>query len=379
MIAENSSGLHKSGFSLIQPGLAALILLLFVATALQAVEPADSAYEQRTGQPINGTDNLPMQRPQQEPTPELEIFQSMVQVSATVPVAARSSGEYGTRRSGSGVVLDSMGLIATIGYLVAEADHVEITFANGRIASATVIAFDDHTGLALLRADSDIATVPVSLGHSAELEKKQKLMVLGGDGRESAQSVSIGKIEKFAGGWGYVLDDAIHTHPPNTHFGGSALVTEKGELVGIGALVSIDIDIDPKIRIPGNVFVPVDELTSRLGQLIVTGKQKQPRAWLGVVARQTKQGLVVRRVIDGGPASASGITKGDKIVAVNQQAIKNTADFFEKVWQSTAPGEVVHLLLLRGERYANVPVETISPYDWFNFDRSVPQLSELDD
>ncbi len=325
----------------------------------------------------NGTDNLPV--PIEATTPDLPVFESLVKVTATVSSSSRTAREYGTRRSGSGVVIDSSGLIVTIGYVVAEAQTVEVTFGDGTTRQSRVVAFDDHSGLALLRPLQDIVTEPVPLGKSGDLKKDQKLMILGGAGRDTAQTVSVGKIEKFAGGWGYVVDDAIHTHPPNTNFSGSALLTESGELVGIGALVSIDIDIDPKIRIPGNVFVPVDQLTGVLGQLIVAGKQEVQRAWLGMEARKTKQGMLVSRVLEGGPAADAGIANGDRIVAVNQRAVSDLADFYDKVWESTAPGEAVHLLLLRGDRYANVPVEAISLFDWLQLDQGVSQLTELDD
>jgi S1-C subfamily serine protease len=325
----------------------------------------------------NGTDNLPMPTPPAKE--DLAVFDSLVEVNATVSSSARTAREYGTRRSGNGVVLDASGLIVTIGYVVAEAQSIEVTFSSGETNLARVVAFDDHTGLALLRPFQDIVTTPAQLGKSKGLKKDQKVMILGGAGRDSAQTVSIGKISRFAGGWGYVVDDAIHTHPPNTDFSGSALLTEAGELVGIGALVSIDIDIDPKVRVPGNVFVPVDQLTGVLGQLIVSGRQEEQRAWLGMEARKTKEGMVVSRVMEGGPAADSGIASGDRIVAVNQQAVSSLADFYDKVWQSTAPGESVHLLLLRGDHYANVPIEAISIFDWLQLDASVSQLTELDD
>ena len=89
--------------------------------------------------------------------------------------------------------------------------------------------------------------------------------------------------------------------------------------------------------------------------------------------------MVVSRVMEGGPAADSGIASGDRIVAVNQQAVSSLADFYDKVWQSTAPGESVHLLLLRGDHYANVPIEAISIFDWLQLDASVSQLTELDD
>lgn len=295
------------------------------------------------------------------------LLRAIVTVKTTVPDNARTAKSLGTEREGSGVVIDANGLIATVGYILAEATTASVSFSDGQTEEAEIVAFDEATGLGLLRTQSDVATIPISLGQSADLKSEQTVLIVPAAGESEAKGVKIGKVERFTSGWEFMINDAIHTYPPSTSFSGAALVSEKAELLGIGALVTIDIDIDPKVRVPGNIFVPIDSLKAVLGELLTAGRSSQSRKpWLGLDTKQTKKGVVVSSVIDEGPAQKSGIQSGDIIVAVDQAKIKNMGDLFEKIWSSFEAGDKVHLLIIRGDQYANVPVDTIDYYDWLS-------------
>ena len=203
------------------------------------------------------------------------------------------------------------------------------------------------------------------MGNSAEIEKDQKALILSASGEEGAKSVTIGEVKPFTGGWEYMLDDAIHTYPPSTEFSGAALLSDKAELLGIGSLVSIDIDIDPKIRIPGNIFIPIDALKNIMGELLTVGRsQSSVKPWLGVESKDTKSGIKVGAVYEGGPAAESGIKAGDRIVAVNQKQVSNLSELYSRIWKEHKPGDKIHLLLLRDDQFANVPVDTVDRHQW---------------
>jgi len=72
--------------------------------------------------------------------PVQRIMQSVVTVQAKVREGARTEATFGTDRLASGVVLDTSGLIATAGYIVAEAETVTVTFANGISDTADIVA-----------------------------------------------------------------------------------------------------------------------------------------------------------------------------------------------------------------------------------------------
>lgn len=309
------------------------------------------------------------------------LMQSIVTINATASDIARTAANFGTERQGSGVVLDATGLIVTAGYTIAEATSVTVTFSNGITEQAQIVAFDEATGLGLVRTPAGVTTTPIKLGKSADLKSDQKVMVIPATGEADAKGVKVGKIKKFTGGWEYIVDDAIHTYPPSTSFTGAALVSDKAELVGIGALVTIDIDIDPKIRVPGNIFVPVDSLTSVLGELIVSGRSNASlKPWLGIDTKQSKKGIVVRSVIEEGPAQKSGIKAGDIIVAVDQAKVTSQTQMYEKIWSLYKPGDQVHLLVVRNDQYANVPIASIDYYDWLRTEQSSDTvISEMDE
>ena len=72
----------------------------------------------------------------------------------------------------------------------------------------------------------------------------------------------------------YFLDKPIFTHPMNTSFAGSALINEFGELLGIGSLYVSDAAAEG-VPMPGNLFVPINELKPILNDLIVMVKEQQ--------------------------------------------------------------------------------------------------------
>ena len=69
-----------------------------------------------------------------------EVLTAVVGVLATVPQQARTAAALGTERFGSGVVIDSSGLIVTIGYLILEAEKVEIVLSNEELVPVEVLA-----------------------------------------------------------------------------------------------------------------------------------------------------------------------------------------------------------------------------------------------
>ena len=57
---------------------------------------------------------------------------SVVKVRSRAVANARSANSLGQQREGTGVVIDSSGLVITIGYLIIEAENVELSTEIGR-------------------------------------------------------------------------------------------------------------------------------------------------------------------------------------------------------------------------------------------------------
>ena len=63
----------------------------------------------------------------------------VVGLHATIPEDRRSAQSLGSEREGHGIVIDDDGLVVTIGYLITEAETIELSTADGKSFPATVI------------------------------------------------------------------------------------------------------------------------------------------------------------------------------------------------------------------------------------------------
>ena len=88
---------------------------------------------------------------------------AVVGVKVKALANARSAQSLGVERFGSGVAIDK-GLVLTIGYLILEADQVEVINSQGRSVPAMVAAYDHATGFGLLRPLAPLETKPIKLG-----------------------------------------------------------------------------------------------------------------------------------------------------------------------------------------------------------------------
>jgi S1-C subfamily serine protease len=303
---------------------------------------------------------------QEQPRPPSadRLLAAVVGVRALVPDEARTAEALGTRREGSGVVIDANGLIVTIGYLILEASRVEIVIAEDRVVGAEILAYDHETGLGLLRASEPVDVTPMRLGTSAGLAQGDQLLVSGFGGPLAARAAVLVSRRVFAGYWEYLLENAIFTSPPYPLFGGAALVNPNGELVGIGSLVVADA-YDGEQPLPGNMFVPVDRLKDELADLLTAGRASTPsRPWLGVYTSEVDGLLMVRRLAVDGPAVGAGMQPGDVILGVAGQPVESMADFYRKLWAAGGPGDEVTLTLLKGTSMQELKVRAGDRYDW---------------
>src|SRR5258708_27424605 len=91
---------------------------------------------------------------------------------------ARSNETLGEERNGSGILIRDDGLILTIGYLIMEADTVEVTDSNGATVPASIIAYDHATGFGLVKSLAKLAPRPIRIGSSAPVSQLDRLMIV---------------------------------------------------------------------------------------------------------------------------------------------------------------------------------------------------------
>jgi S1-C subfamily serine protease len=268
-------------------------------------------------------------------------------------------------------VLLTDGHVLTIGYLILEADQVDVTTSKGRTVPAVVAAYDHATGFGLLRPMAPLDVKPVKMGASGKVDELDRLMIAAVGGEDSVSVATVVSKRLFAGYWEYLIEGAIFTSPPRADFGGAALINKEGELVGIGSLFVMDA-MSPGERLPGNMFVPIDLLKPILAEMISTGKQKGGRRpWIGINALEEDGRIKVLRVSEDGPAELAGIAPGDLILSLGGERVEKLPDFYRKLWSVGAPGVEVTLKVLHGTEVRDVKIRSI---DRLEFLRKRPNI-----
>jgi serine protease Do len=287
---------------------------------------------------------------------------SVVKVRAQAVKGARSANTLGAQREGTGVVIDSNGLVLTIGYLIVEAENVQLSTADGKVFPATVMAYDNRTGLGVLKSLTPLPVKPVDFGESATAAERQVVLIVGFDGVAPAYIVSK---RPFVGYWEYLLDEAIYTAPATVNWQGAALLDRQGKLLGIGSLAVPDA-MGPQTQVPGNLFLPIDLLKPLLGELIATGRvASRPRPWIGVNTQDVQGRVIVTRVSPESPAESAGLGTGDLIVGIGGQPIKGQADFYTRLWAQGEAGVEVPIDVLKGNRVEQLLVKSIAREEYF--------------
>jgi S1-C subfamily serine protease len=315
---------------------------------------------------------LPRTAPAQLATPELaaQRLQSVVRLRVSVPPDARTAESLGRVRSGSGVLIDQSGLILTIGYLMVEADGAEAALADGRTLAAQVVGYDHESGFGLLRTIEPPRLPAAPLGSSAGVESGQTLLAASFGGKDGALPARVVSRRVFAGGWEYMLDDAIFTAPPHPLWSGAALFDAGFRLVGIGSLAVGDADGTGRGG-PGNMFVPIDRLPPILADMIADGAPAGPRRpWLGLSLDELRGRLFIGRVTPESPAARAGLRGGEMIVGIDGAMPRDLADFYRRLWAVGDAGAAVRLTILDGAGMRDTTVQSADRHSHLRLKRS---------
>ncbi len=309
---------------------------------------------------------LHMDAPARAESGKEEFFKSVVKIRSVIPSEATTAQALGTEREGNGVLIDSKGHILTTGYLIVEAETIEVFGPEGKKFDATFVGYDQATGFGLLRIEKPSELKPIKLGQSSEIKEGDEVLIVGyGDAHAGAKAKVISR-QPFIGYWEYILEDAIFTYPPYADFGGTALIGPDDRLVGIGSLFT-QFAFPGIGSVPCNVFIPVEHLRPILNDLISKGRSgKPPRPWLGINAEEAHGRVFVTRVTSGGPAEHAGLRASDLILSVDGKPVKGLADFYRKVWGLGQAGVKVSLGVLQETQVRQITVNSRDRYQFLH-------------
>lgn len=304
-------------------------------------------------------------RPRQEDLSyDLErALSSIVSVRTQIPEDAMTARMLGTERAGHGVVISDKGLIATIGYLVTEAETVWIVDGAGKATPGHTVGYDQETGYGLIQALGRLDLPALEMGSAADLQEGESVVLAGHGGRENAISARVQAKREFAGYWEYLLDEAIFTAPPHPTWGGAGLIGHDGTLRGIGSLFVQQV-VSGGEPVDGNMIVPIDILKPIMDEMMTYGRvQKPPRPWLGMMTTEMDDALVVAGVVEGGPAEQADVRVGDFVVRVGGEPVKELAYMFRRIWATGEAGVGIPLTLSRDGEMLDLTVKSVNRAD----------------
>ena len=255
---------------------------------------------------------------------------------------------------GSGFIVSPDGYILTNDHVVSGAEKILVSLSDKEEYEAKVIGKDDKTDIALIKINAGNKQLPVAkLGNSDTLEIGDWVMAIGNPfglghtvtiGIVSAKARIIG-----AGPYDNFIQTDAAINPGNS---GGPLIDMKGQVIGINtAIVAAGQGI--------GFAIPINMGKEILPELKETGLVT--RGWLGVgiqevtpeiaraVGLREVKGAMVTMVYPGDPADRAGVKKGDIILSVNGQAIKDSFSLTHLIG-TLKPGSKISIMVWREKR-----------------------------
>lgn len=261
------------------------------------------------------------------------------------------------RALGSGVIVDASGHIITNNHVIANADTIMVTLADGRIARAVVVGRDPDTDLALLSIK--LKQLPVMpLGRSDQLQVGDGVLAIGNP-LGLSQTVTHGIVSATGRSQLGVatFEDFIQTDAAiNAGNSGGALIDTLGDLIGINTAV-LGKNNGGDTSVEGISFaIPVNLARGVMEEILDHGRVI--RGWTGVVpedvsdeqAQQlglTRGGVVITNMYRSSPAVDAGLRIGDIITRVDGKSVHSAQEALAQI-AAKKPGSHVQLHVLRG-------------------------------
>ena len=268
---------------------------------------------------------------------------------------AQSSARLGAQRFGSGVVFDPRGYAVTVSYILLDAVTIEAQTRDNRTVQARLVGIDFDTGLGVVKLAGDDPWPAAALGDSRDVKEGALTGTVGVDEDNDLVAVtgSVRSIRRFAAYWEYMLTRAFIVFPASPSWGGSALVNDRGQVIGIA---SLRLGEAPHVNlvIPLETFLPVKDELVTAGRVV----SRPPRPWLGLYTIAVKGVVIVDDVSPVGPARRAGFVKGDRIISVDGVGVASQEEFYERLWEKRA-GDVIQVAVRRHDQVYVIAVPSI--------------------
>lgn len=341
-------------------------------------------------------------------SPEFPFFESPDNPELPgIPNIPESPSPFG-QGLGSGFVWDEQGNIITNNHVVAGADEIEVTFADGTIVPAELIGADPDSDLAVIHVDlPSQQLIPVEVADSNQLRVGQLAIAIGNPfgldgtmtvGIISALGRSLPASDNLSAGPVYRIPDVIQTDAPiNPGNSGGVLLNDRGQVIGVTAAIESPVRANAGI----GFVIPTAIVSRVVPQLISEGFYAHPYLGISGVSlypdlaeamklEPQQKGALVGDVVADGPADKAGISGssqqvtidgfdiqvgGDVITAIDDQIINNMDDLIAFLSANTEVGQSVTLTVLRDGEEQQIEVNLEARPDNGNQIASLPEAT----
>ena len=263
--------------------------------------------------------------------------------------------------AGSGVIISADGYIVTNNHVVAGADEILVKLNDNTEYKGRIIGLDETTDLALVKVEAKNLPA-ITIGNSDALKIGEWVLAVGNPfnltstvtaGIVSAKARSLGAngVESFI-----QTDAAI-----NAGNSGGALVNERGELVGINAMLysqtgsyagygfAIPTTIMNKVVADLKEFGVVQRAILGVRGMDVTNYIDKEKEDGHEVDLGTNTGIYIESVEEQSTAEELGLKKGDVVTAIDGKNVTKMAELQEALSQRR-PGEKVKVTYVRNKK-----------------------------
>lgn len=325
------------------------------ADLIEQVSPAVVSVNVRGEQPIAGSNNL---------EEFLERFRGVPDVDDFLRQRERDQEENGpatreTRGQGSGFFISPDGYVVTNNHVIAGATDIQIVMNDGREIDAELVGTDLETDLAVLKVDSNEDFDYVEFDSTKSLRVGDWVVAVGNPfglgGTATAGIVSA--LQRDIGGNRNPYTDYLQIDASiNRGNSGGPTFNLSGQVIGVNTLILSPTggSVGIGLAVPSDLAVTVTEALIRDGRV--------SRGWLGVsiqdftpefaesLGLEGVKGGLVASVVQGGPASLSGIERGDVIIEINGDTVVDASSVTRKVGALLAGSENRFVVMRDGER-----------------------------
>ncbi len=265
---------------------------------------------------------------------------------------------------GSGVVFREDGYILTNHHVVEGASKVRVAFSSREQADAEIVGTDSETDLAVLKIDpGDIEQLIIAkLGNTDAMRIGDWVIAIGSPlGFEGSVTVGIVSAKGRTLDIGQnspALHDLVQTdaviNPGNS---GGPLLNLAGDVIGINtAIIRGSIGSGQEadgigFSVSMGTAIPVSQ------HLIENGRVIRPRVGVSIIdvtpvnaaerGLSIDEGVLILRVVSGGPADRAGIEADDVIIMVDKTTVSTTTELVRLLLNGYKVGDTVRMTVVR--------------------------------